>query len=183
MRRTGLANVGLAALIAALLSPLVSASGYGQPTISQQSIRSAELGINLGEAKTRILGGPLREAYPVNASFETWYLYALIWDRARVAAIAPRTENRVIGILTWSRGDRTARGIGPCSSVLKFRAAYGHRARPFSVGKDREIVYRVGRLWFTTEDERIGVVQLSSSELTPLAAVEFRRHEIPGKIC
>lgn len=179
--------IALLAAAAAAVVVVTGRSGGGsdlqaQPTLTQRSVAGAVLGRNLGYYKTGFFRPPLlREAYPVSRAYEDWHLYALIWDEAKVAVYAPRTENRGIGILTWNPQHRTAAGVGPCTPLTRLLQVYGDRLRRVRV--EHEAVYQLGRLWFTISHERVGVVQLSSPELGPQAALDFSRTELPRRVC
>jgi len=144
-------------------------------TITPDSVREAKLERNLGSYKARF-AGHLDEAYPVTEAYAAdWHLYALLWRDEQVAAYAPRSENRAIGLFTWSPADRTAERIGPCSSVDDLRAAYRGRLEPFSHhGQVR--AYRAGTIVFVVDSagKRVRLVQVSTAELGPLAGVQLQ---------
>jgi class 3 adenylate cyclase len=69
---------------------------------------------------------------------------------------------QAIEITTWNRADRTAAGIGPCSTLAQLKAAYGSRLTPQSPSPDRTFffAYRLGKnLLFAMTAPRGGVVQ------------------------
>ena len=67
-----------------------------------------------------------------------------------------------IEITTWNRADRTAAGVGPCSTLAQLKAAYGSRLTPQSPSPDGTFffAYRVGKnLLFAMATPRGRIVQ------------------------
>jgi hypothetical protein len=66
----------------------------------------------------------------------------------------------VVAVTTWNRLLKTAKQIGPCSSVAALKRAYGARLKTFTRVK-RIVAYRMGNLIFTVaRGGKIGVVAL-----------------------
>ena len=64
------------------------------------------------------------------------------------------TGDKTVEITTWNAADRTAEGIGPCSTVAELKKAYGPRLKPSPYNTHNGIVFAwtVGKhLAFTTE--------------------------------
>ena len=143
-------------------------------TIAPASLRGADLERTLGFYKA-VFRGLLDEAYPVTKAYADWHLYALFWRDDKVALYAPRSENRAIGLFTWSAADRTAERVGPCSKAIDVRRAYRNRLRVFSY-QGRIRAFRAGTITFVLDPagKRVRLVQVSTRELSPLAGVELQ---------
>lgn len=66
----------------------------------------------------------------------------------------------VVAVTSWNRLLKTAKQVGPCSSVAALKRAYGARLKPFTRAK-RIVAYRMGNLIFTVAPGgKVGVVAL-----------------------
>jgi hypothetical protein len=141
--------------------------------IHQTSIGGAELAMRPADYRN-LFGLPVRtdrlEGGLTRLHFETWDLDVYFRRGTRGA----------VGIVVWARQFRTMNGVGPCSSVVALRRAYGSRLRPFRFG-GRIVAYRLGRLWFEVEDgRRVGSVELTAGKLSVFAALNSPRCGEPG---
>jgi hypothetical protein len=68
-----------------------------------------------------------------------------------------------VGILTSDKQFKTAKGVGPCSTVAALKAAYGSRLSSVRVASAQGIAaYRMGSLNFVVSGDRVGNVMLAS---------------------
>ncbi len=94
------------------------------PTISASSLAGARLGENA--ASLEHLWGFGRKL-----SMQTPPNYSLLTSSERhVSAYFVGSNDWAVELTTWNSNDRTAEGIGPCSSVTALKHAYGKRLRP-----------------------------------------------------
>jgi hypothetical protein len=134
-----------AAVVVASASVLVAAA-FAAPaaTITPTSIAGAKLGLRASAYK-RLFGTPVRKdalRFPTN-----WT--RLAFTKRKVAVYFP-PNGKAVEVATWNAHDTTARGIGPCSSILRLKAAYGTSLKrsPFSTIHNRVYAYTVGKLIF-----------------------------------
>ncbi len=130
----------LAAAAAAAGFLLTGGSKSAPVTITPTSIGGAKLG-DTDVALQRLWGGAYRKLtldYPANYSL-------LTYGGRNVSAYFVGTSNRTVEITTANSADRTAEGIGPCSSVAQLRKAYGEQLKPnphmLGQGKDKGRVF------------------------------------------
>jgi hypothetical protein len=134
-----------AALVVVSASVLVSVA-FAAPaaTIQPTSIAGAKLGMRANAYK-QLFGTPVRKdalRYPTN-----WT--RLVFTKRKVAVYLP-PNGKAVEVATWNANDKTARGIGPCSSISRLKTAYGSklkRSEPNTLGK-RVYAYTVGKLIF-----------------------------------
>jgi hypothetical protein len=134
-----------AALVVASASILVSAA-FAAPaaTIKPTSVAGAKLGLRASAYK-HLFGKPVRKdalRFPTN-----WT--RLVFTKKKVAVFFP-PNGKAVQVATWNPHDKTARGIGPCSSISQLKAAYGtslKRSKFSTIGK-RVYAYTVGKLIF-----------------------------------
>jgi hypothetical protein len=72
-----------------------------------------------------------------------------VFTKKKVAVFFP-PNGKAVQVATWNPHDKTARGIGPCSSISQLKAAYGtslKRSKFSTIGK-RVYAYTVGKLIF-----------------------------------
>jgi serine/threonine protein kinase len=127
-RRRLAALVGAAAIVAAGTTAgiLLTQSSPKKPaTISATSIAGASLGSNSVELE-HLWGLGFRKV-----SMQEPPDYSLLSNaRRHVSAYFVGSTDRAVEITTWNSNDRTAEGIGPCSSIAALKRAYGKRLRP-----------------------------------------------------
>ena len=147
-RRLTLAIVGVAVVAAAATTAVVLTQSGGSPplvTITPSSIAGARLGISSVDLQ-RVWGSPgqrLSMQFPPN--------YSLVTERSRnVSAYFVGTTDSAVEITTWNKADRTAEGIGPCSSFAALKKAYGSRlkASKSSTHNGVSVGYTVGKHLF-----------------------------------
>jgi len=103
---------------------LTQSSAKLPATISASSIAGA----HLGESAVSLehlwgFGRKLSMQTPPNYSL-------LTSSRRHVNAYFVGSSDKAVEITTWNSNDRTAEGVGPCSSVADLKRAYGKRLRP-----------------------------------------------------
>ena len=136
----GALAVMLAAAAAAGALLLTSGSNAAPVTITPTSIGGARLG-DTDVTLERLWGGAYRKLtldYPPNYSLLTYGGRAL-------SAYFVGTSVKAVEITTANSSDRTAEGIGPCSSVAELKKVYGKQLKPNphmeGQGKDKGRVY------------------------------------------
>jgi serine/threonine-protein kinase len=121
-----LAATGLA--VVAAVAAVFATRGAGSPrlpvTITPTSIRGARLGdSNLLLQKLWNGGQELTMDTPGN--------YSVLTQRVRnLGAYFIGTNDHAVELTTWNANDRTAEGVGPCSSLSELKRAYGNGLRP-----------------------------------------------------
>jgi serine/threonine-protein kinase len=94
-------------------------------TITPTSIAGARLG------DSNVLLERMWGAGYQKLSMQTPPDYSVLTHRARnVSAYFIGTSDKTVEITTWNSRDRTAEGIGPCSTVDELKKAYGARLKP-----------------------------------------------------
>ena len=120
----------------ALLLPSRS-TGPDPVTITPTSIRGAKLGDSSVLLSQMWRGGQkLTSDTPAN--------YAILAQRTRnLSAYFRGATDEAVEITTWNSHDRTAEGIGPCSSLADLRRVYGVRLRnsPNNTSPDGKLVH------------------------------------------
>jgi tRNA A-37 threonylcarbamoyl transferase component Bud32 len=140
------AAAAVAALAAAALYVAFSGSG-GAPaavTITPAGIGPARLG-DSSIALEKIWHGGGKATLDVPSGYAL--LRQPLYD---VTAYFQGTDARAVELATWNKADRTAEGVGPCSSVAALKRAYGDRLVPAPGNTHDGIVdgYSVGRRLF-----------------------------------
>jgi hypothetical protein len=128
--RRKLLLAGIAAAVAAAVAvPLAillpSDSATAAPvTITPTSIRGARLGDSNVLLET-LWGNGQKLITDTPAD------YAVLTQRTRnVSAYFPGSSDKAVEITTWNTADRTAEGIGPCSTLADLKRVYGKRLKP-----------------------------------------------------
>jgi serine/threonine-protein kinase len=109
-------------------------------TITQTSLAGGKLG-DSNVALERLFGGgqKLQVQFPADYSL-------LRQTLLEVTAFFVGTTDRAVELVSWNKADRTAEGIGPCSSLSDLKHAYGKRLR--LVPNNHGYGYTVGRHLF-----------------------------------
>ncbi|MEP6813264.1 MAG: serine/threonine-protein kinase [Actinomycetota bacterium] len=160
-------TLAVAAAAAALL--LTREAPAAPVTITSTSIGGAKLG-DTDVALERLWGNGYRKLaldYPPNYSL-------LTYGGRGVSAYFAGTSDRTVELTTANSGDRTAEGIGPCSSAADLQKAYGTRLKvnPHMQHNGVVFAYTVGRhMLFTmgpaSNPTRVETVALYSNALAP----------------
>jgi tRNA A-37 threonylcarbamoyl transferase component Bud32 len=118
-------------------------------SISPAAIAGGRLGLSRFDYE-RIWGPGWRKA-----SLDTPAGYSILTNGARqVTAYFTGSSDKAVEITTWNKADRTAAGVGPCSTVAELKAAYGSRLRPVkdNIHESKVYGYTVGKnLFFAIE--------------------------------
>lgn len=131
-------------LIAVAALTASAASAGIKPSITPSSIAGAKLGLKASAYK-KLFGKPVRKdvlRFPTN-----WT--RLVFTKRRVAVyLSPK--GRAVLVTTWNKKDKTAEGIGTCSSIADAKAAYGSRFVPTDSGTIDGVTYTwtVGHVMF-----------------------------------
>ncbi len=128
------------ASIAGVLATRGESPAGRPPSISQDAIAGAKLGL-AADAYKRRFGGWRPQTLTV-----TNYP-SLAFQDPRVAVYFPPHGKRAIIITTWNRNYRTAKGVGPCSTLADLQRAYGAGVKPseWSTAKTGVYAYTVGK--------------------------------------
>jgi serine/threonine-protein kinase len=134
-RRLLLAGAALLAAAGATIGGVLASQGSNRvPTITQTTIAGAKLGLK-DSAYRRIwkAAGALRPLkFPENYArheFPTRKT-AVYFDSGNVQGAILPGKVRAVEITTSDKSDRTAEGVGPCSTVEELKRAYGGRLKP-----------------------------------------------------
>jgi tRNA A-37 threonylcarbamoyl transferase component Bud32 len=115
----------LTAAVAATAVFLVTRSGSvtHPTTITQTSLAGAKLGESVVPLERRWGGGQkLTVQFPAD--------YAILRQTLLdLSAFFVGTTDKAVELVTWNKADRTAEGIGPCSSLAALKHAYGTRLK------------------------------------------------------
>jgi len=141
--------VAAAALAAAAIAAIaLVATNRGTPTahplITNYSIADAILGHNRAYYN-RVYGPGVRKDI-----FTTPHFPVLIFTTRDTSVYFTKDGTKAVEITTWNKDYRTAKGIGPCSSIAALKAAYGSRLKwsPHNIVKGKPYAYIVGRTIF-----------------------------------
>ena len=134
-RRLLLASAALVAAAGATIGGvLVSQGSNAPPTITQTKIAGATLDLKdsayrrLWKAAGALLPLKFPEHY-ARHEFPTRKTAVYFASDDVQHAILPG-KVRAVEVTTWNRSDRTAEGVGPCSTVEELKRAYGARLKP-----------------------------------------------------
>ena len=97
------------------------------PQITQKTLAGARVGLQAAAYKRRFGGWRFQTD---NVS----HYSSLAFQQPQVAVYFPPAWKRALVITTWNKGNRTAAGIGPCSTLAEMKKAYGERVRPTWAG-------------------------------------------------
>jgi hypothetical protein len=138
-----------AALTLAALTAVVASAAWAATAglITQASIAGARIGLP-ATAYRELLGPDAKEEVrlPQNPS----YRRLISSDRKIAVWFHKKRGDKAELITTWNRVDRTAAGIGPCSTIARLKAVYGSRLKPAkSETYDGKVfAYHLGNLIF-----------------------------------
>jgi len=93
------------------------------PSISQSAIAGAKLGLTADAYKQRF--GSWRAQTLTEPDYP-----GFAFQDPKVAVYFPSKGARAIILTTWNRDYRTAKGVGPCSTLGQLKRAYGSEVRP-----------------------------------------------------
>ena len=134
-RRLLLAGVALLAAAGATIGGVLVSQGSKAPaTITQTRIAGATLDLKdsayrrLWKAAGALLPLKFPEHY-ARHEFPTRKTAVYFASDDVQGAILPGSV-RAVEVTTWNRSDRTAEGVGPCSTVEELQRAYGARLKP-----------------------------------------------------
>jgi Protein kinase domain len=144
--------VAAAAVVVGVVATQGGSSTPGQPKISQTAIAGARLSLPAAYYKKHF--GGYRQTTLAGPNYPT-----LAFQQPEVAVYFPSPRKGAIIITTWNKSYRTARGIGPCSTIADMKKAYGGAVKPAWAGTDPKkgtvFSYVVGNnLLFATQDQR-----------------------------
>jgi hypothetical protein len=108
-----------------------STAGSGAPRITQTSIDGMALGLLAADYK-RVFS-TTNPGFGSVTDNTTGFTSLVFGPRSIAVFFAPRAKRASI-ITTWNKADRTAEGIGPCSTVEQMKRAYGDAAQPTESG-------------------------------------------------
>jgi hypothetical protein len=135
-----------AACAAGIGAVIVAAAGATQAaSITPTSIAGAKLGLPASAYK-HLFGTPFRtELAPGGGPFTR-----LVFTKRKVAVYFWNGGDHGIEVITWNKADRSATGIGPCSSIARLKAAYGSKVKPLpsSTINGAVYVYQAGQVLF-----------------------------------
>ena len=135
-----------AIIIAGVLTVLVVpvAAGTTAGMISGSSIAGAKLGGTKADYAKLLGAGTEEEILRRNPAFFR------LGSGTRRAVYFKRKTGKAILITTWSRTDRTAAGVGPCSPIATVKKVYGDRLKPSKTEtySDGPHAYRLGNVIF-----------------------------------
>jgi len=123
--RRRLVAAGLVAAAATVTGIALTQHGHAALPVT---ITPNELaGVRLGDSNVaieRMWGGGQK------LSMQTPPDYSVLTDHSRnLSAYFAGTADKVVEVTTWNSADRTAEGIGPCSTVADLKKAYGSRLK------------------------------------------------------
>jgi hypothetical protein len=153
----------LTAFLAACLLCVPLASAQKAIDITPDYIVGIKLGMTQPKA-TGLLRKPIR-----TDRLEEGYL-RLVSGAQRVEVYFKQGAPGAVTVTTWSKLLRTDKQVGPCSSVLALKRAYGARLQPLRQGS-RLVAYRLGNLIFTVARSRVGVVALGRDRASVFVAL------------
>ncbi len=149
-RRRRPAVLGLATAVAAVAVALavVLATRETPPpakaAITPASIAGTRLGLRLPDYK-RLLGVGWREDVFKPPDFPV-----LIYFGRRLAIYFKHPGGGAVEVTTWNDAYRTAAGVGPCSTIVELKRAYGSRLKPSPANTidGKVFAYTVGHMIF-----------------------------------
>jgi hypothetical protein len=159
-RRTlGTATVGVVLGLAAVVLPPAWAATAVQPAITATAIAHSKLALGK-TAYTRALGAPFRYQGARGGDvsepgFQQPSNYTrLVFAGRKMNIYFKDGVDHAIQITTWNKSYRTAEGIGPCSTVVALKKAYGSKLKPskWSTQNGQTFVYTMGDLLFAASD-------------------------------
>ncbi len=104
--------------VVAALGASVASAGT-KPSITPSSIAGAKLGLKASAYK-KLFGKPVRKDV---LRFPTHWT-RLVFTKRRIGVYL-NPKGRAVVVTTWNRKDKTAEGVGPCSSIDELKTRYG----------------------------------------------------------
>lgn len=138
----------------ALAVSAAAATASGSPAIKPNAIAGAKLGLgklaykqHLGSAVKFEAAGGGDMSEP---GFQQPADYArLVFTKRKINIYFKGGVDHAIQITTWNKAYKTKEGVGPCSSFVQLKAAYGKRLQPNPMNKNQDTgevySYVVGR--------------------------------------
>ena len=117
------ALVSAAAALAAIAAYFMFRSNDAPPTITATSIAGAKLS-DSNVLLSRMWGGGRKLVMTTPPNYSQ-----LTQHTRNLSAYFVGTTDKTVEITTWNSRDRTAEGIGPCSTVAELKKVYGKRLR------------------------------------------------------
>ena len=156
-----------------MITPLAIGATTG--LISPKSIAGAKLG-----GTEDVYAGFLGTDAQVEPTLQRNRGFSRLVSRPRRAAVYfKRNTGKAVVITTWSKADRTAAGVGPCSPIATLKKVYGAKLKPSKTETYASGVYayRLGSLVFAAAgrgrpSKRVTAVGLYAN-VTEATATDF----------
>jgi len=137
-----------------------AAPAAGNPAIRQSSIAGARLGLNASSYQTLLGGNGVQSTV---SQPDGWS--KLEFDAKKLSVyFAAGASGRGTIVTTWNKNYRTAKGVGPCSSVKRLKHAYGRSLKPSKFNSQGGVVdaWTVGKnlVFATNGGNRVQAVGL-----------------------
>ncbi len=162
-RRRLLALAAVLAAAGATAGGIVATRGGSAPAPTARITQTAIDGLPLGRPAAfyeRRLGG-----YRQSTLTEPGFPFLSFQD-PEVAVYFPPDVDRAIVITTWNRAYRTAKGVGPCSTLADLKRAYGDEAKPAASASLRN-----GTVWAYTVGKNLLFAVRPSTGIVPAVAL------------
>jgi hypothetical protein len=144
------------------VTAFVLPSGWAQATKPPAITATSIAGAKLASAKlsnTRLLGAPFRYQAAGQKEIPTGFQHPdnytrLVFAKRKMNIYFKDGVDKAIQITTWNKAYKTAAGIGPCSTVVALKKAYGRKLKPskWSTQNGQTFVYTMGDLLFAATD-------------------------------
>ena len=128
-------GISAAVVVVAIAIP-VALAATASSNITPRSIAGARLGLGKAAYK-KLLGTPVRYQaaaggqFTSDPGFQQPADYArLVFAKRKMYVYFQDGTPGAIEIVTWNKAYRTAKGVGPCSTLAQVKKAYGKRLKP-----------------------------------------------------